>query len=47
MTGTADRTDVHAPCAGVAAGTAFLSGPGPVVDFGPGAVARIPRTSPR
>ena len=29
------------PCAGVAAGT-FLSGPGPVVDFGPGAVARIP-----
>ena len=42
MTGTADRTDVHAPCAGVAAGTAFLSGPGPVVDFGPGAVARIP-----
>lgn len=30
------------PCAGVAAGTAFLSGPGPVVDFGPGAVARIP-----
>jgi alcohol dehydrogenase class IV len=29
-------------CAGVAAGTAFLSGPGPVVDFGPGAVARIP-----
>lgn len=28
-------------CAGVAAGTAFLSGPGPVVDFGPGAVARI------
>ncbi|GAA4766840.1 iron-containing alcohol dehydrogenase [Actinomycetospora chibensis] len=35
-------TDVHAPCAGVAAGTAFLSGPGPVVDFGPGAVARIP-----
>jgi alcohol dehydrogenase class IV len=42
VTGTADRTDVHAPCAGVAAGTAFLSGPGPVVDFGPGAVARIP-----
>ncbi|GAA4925866.1 alcohol dehydrogenase [Actinomycetospora succinea] len=30
------------PCAGVAAGTAFLSGSGPVVDFGPGAVARIP-----
>ncbi|MHC1562683.1 iron-containing alcohol dehydrogenase family protein [Actinomycetospora sp. C-140] len=30
------------PCAGVAAGTAFLSGPGPTVDFGPGAVARIP-----
>ncbi|MDD7965074.1 iron-containing alcohol dehydrogenase family protein [Actinomycetospora lemnae] len=29
------------PCAGVAAGT-FLSGAGPVVDFGPGAVARIP-----
>ena len=30
------------PCAGIAAGTAFLSDPGPVVDFGPGAVARIP-----
>lgn len=29
------------PCAGVAAGT-FLSGGGPVVDFGPGAVARMP-----
>lgn len=29
------------PCA-AAAGPAFLSGPGPVVDFGPGAVARIP-----
>ncbi|MFC5139242.1 iron-containing alcohol dehydrogenase family protein [Actinomycetospora rhizophila] len=29
------------PCAGVAAGT-FLSGSGPVVDFGPGAVVRIP-----
>ncbi|GAA4778447.1 iron-containing alcohol dehydrogenase [Actinomycetospora chlora] len=34
-------TDTGTPCAGVAAGT-FLSGPGPVVDFGPGAVARIP-----
>ncbi|PVY97290.1 iron-containing alcohol dehydrogenase family protein [Actinomycetospora cinnamomea] len=33
--------DTAACCAGVAAGT-FLSGPGPVVDFGPGAVARIP-----
>ena len=31
-----------APCAGIAAGTAFLSGPGPVVDFGPGAMARLP-----
>jgi len=31
-----------APCAGIAAGTAFLSGAGPVVDFGPGAVARLP-----
>jgi len=38
---TADDVDAGTPCAGVAAGT-FLSGPGPVVDFGPGAVARIP-----
>ncbi len=42
MTGTHAAGPVTtSPCAGVAAGT-FLSGPGPVVDFGPGAVARIP-----
>ena len=42
MTGTNAAGPVTtSPCAGVAAGT-FLSGPGPVVDFGPGAVARIP-----
>ncbi|WP_433787614.1 iron-containing alcohol dehydrogenase family protein [Actinomycetospora sp. CA-101289] len=42
MTGTnAARPVTTSPCAGVAAGT-FLSGPGPVVDCGPGAVARIP-----
>jgi alcohol dehydrogenase class IV len=42
MTGTNAAGPVTtSPCAGVAAG-AFLSGPGPVVDFGPGAVARIP-----
>ena len=42
MTGTnATGPVTTSPCAGVAAGT-FLSGPGPVVDFGPGAVARIP-----
>ncbi|HSK58056.1 MAG TPA: iron-containing alcohol dehydrogenase [Actinomycetospora sp.] len=42
MTGTNAMGPVTtSPCAGVAAGT-FLSGPGPVVDFGPGAVARIP-----
>lgn len=44
MTGppTTPTTPTTSACAGVAAGAAFLSGPGPVVDFGPGAVARVP-----
>ena len=42
MTGPVTTSPSPTPCAGVAAGTAFLSGSGPVVDFGPGAVARIP-----